>query len=147
MSETFTLIDCDPKGNTRVVEVPAAGIRAVDATEDVRISPDALRDALGWKLEPAGLCRDEICVPVADRAALATEEGVSLSGFAHAVGQPLALDVAERVAVFGTSLEDRRRVLDAHEAPDFTLPDLTGKLHSLSDHRGKKVLLIAYASW
>ena len=22
-----------------------------------------------------------------------------------------------------------------------------GKLHSLSDHRGKKVLLIAYASW
>ena len=26
-------------------------------------------------------------------------------------------------------------------------PDLEGKLHSLSDHRGKKVLLVAYASW
>ncbi|MCH7868912.1 MAG: redoxin domain-containing protein [Myxococcales bacterium] len=32
-------------------------------------------------------------------------------------------------------------------APDFSLPDLEGTLHSLSDHRGKKVLLIAYASW
>jgi peroxiredoxin len=33
------------------------------------------------------------------------------------------------------------------EAPDFTLPDLEGALHSLSDHRGKKRLLIAWASW
>jgi peroxiredoxin len=33
------------------------------------------------------------------------------------------------------------------EAPDFTLPDLAGRMHTLSDHRGKKVLLIAYASW
>ncbi len=33
------------------------------------------------------------------------------------------------------------------EAPDFELPDLSGKMHRLSQHRGKKVLLIAYASW
>ena len=32
--------------------------------------------------------------------------------------------------------------------PDFTLPDLaTGKPVSLSDFRGKKVLLIQFASW
>jgi hypothetical protein len=32
--------------------------------------------------------------------------------------------------------------------PDFTLPDLaTGKPASLSDFRGKKVLLIHFASW
>ena len=30
---------------------------------------------------------------------------------------------------------------------DFTLPDLAGRPHRLSDHRGKKVLLVAYASW
>ena len=33
------------------------------------------------------------------------------------------------------------------QAPAFTLPDLDGKPHSLSDYRGKKVLLVAYASW
>ena len=32
-------------------------------------------------------------------------------------------------------------------APDFTLPDLAGQIHTLSDYRGKKVLLVAYASW
>jgi hypothetical protein len=32
--------------------------------------------------------------------------------------------------------------------PDFTLPDMaTGKPASLSDFRGKKVLLIHFASW
>src|SRR5262249_57601478 len=33
------------------------------------------------------------------------------------------------------------------EARDFTLPDVQGRPHSLSDHRGRKALLIAWASW
>ncbi|HSY78461.1 MAG TPA: redoxin domain-containing protein [Verrucomicrobiae bacterium] len=33
------------------------------------------------------------------------------------------------------------------QAPDFELPDLDGKLHRLSDYRGKKVFLLAWASW
>ncbi|TAJ31410.1 MAG: redoxin domain-containing protein, partial [Reyranella sp.] len=33
------------------------------------------------------------------------------------------------------------------EAPDFTLPDLDGKTHSLAEQRGKKVLLVSWASW
>ena len=40
-----------------------------------------------------------------------------------------------------------RSALDSLEAPDFSLPDLEGNLHSLTDRRGKKVLLVAYASW
>jgi alkyl hydroperoxide reductase subunit AhpC len=32
-------------------------------------------------------------------------------------------------------------------APDFTLPDLDGNLHSLSDHRGEKVVLLSWASF
>jgi peroxiredoxin len=32
--------------------------------------------------------------------------------------------------------------------PDFTLPDIeTGRAKSLSDFRGKKVLLVQFASW
>jgi peroxiredoxin Q/BCP len=33
------------------------------------------------------------------------------------------------------------------EAPDFTLPDLDGNLHSLSDYRGRKVVLLTWASF
>lgn len=32
-------------------------------------------------------------------------------------------------------------------APDFTVTDLTGKEHKLSDYRGKDVLIILWASW
>ena len=53
----------------------------------------------------------------------------------------------ERVAALGTAAAERARQLDSLEAPDFELPDLSGALQRLSDHRGKKVLLIVYASW
>jgi len=32
-------------------------------------------------------------------------------------------------------------------APDFTLPDITGKEHKLSDYRGKNVMIIFWATW
>ena len=33
------------------------------------------------------------------------------------------------------------------DIPDFSLPDRDGKMHKLSDFRGKKVLVITWASW
>jgi peroxiredoxin len=33
------------------------------------------------------------------------------------------------------------------EAPDFTLTDINGKKHKLSDYRGKKVVLMLWATW
>jgi len=33
------------------------------------------------------------------------------------------------------------------QAPDFALPDLAGRTHTLAEHRGKKILLVAWASW
>ena len=37
--------------------------------------------------------------------------------------------------------------LSSLTAPDFTLPDMAGKMHSLAEFRGKKVLLVTWASW
>jgi peroxiredoxin len=42
---------------------------------------------------------------------------------------------------------DQRQALFSLEALDFTLPDINGSMHSLSDLRGKKVLLLTWASW
>jgi hypothetical protein len=44
-------------------------------------------------------------------------------------------------------VSDRARVLQGGSAPDFALPDLSGREWRLSGLRGKKVLLVAYASW
>jgi hypothetical protein len=61
--------------------------------------------------------------------------------------RPLAIDREEGVAYLGVSARARAEQLASLQAPDFSLPDLQGRVHSLSEHRGKKVLLVAYASW
>jgi hypothetical protein len=136
-AETFTLIDGD-----RLVPLRAS----IDGGA-VRIAPELLRDATGWELKPEGLCQGDICVPVRDRASLLGDHGVDLAAFARVLDRPLALDVAERAAALGTSAAERSARLATLEAPDFTLPDLHGRMHTLSAHRGKKALLIVYASW
>ncbi len=117
------------------------------AGERVFVPAADLERATGWTLKPEGLCRDTVCVPVRDRAALASAAGVDLAAFAAALGRPLALDALEGAAALGTAAADRAAALASLEAPDFALPDLAGRLHTLSEHRGKKALLIAYASW
>ena len=133
----FTLIDAG-----RVVPVAAA----VDSGR-VRLSPAGLRDALGWELKPQGLCKDERCVSLAGHADVATDAGIDLAGFAALFARPLALDIDASVAYLGTAAEERAARLASLQAPDFTLPDLGGHMHTLSGYRGKKVLLVAYASW
>jgi hypothetical protein len=113
----------------------------------VRLSREALEQALGWTLKPEGLCRANVCVPLRARAAVDTPDGVDLAGVAAALGRPLALDLDARAAYVGVGAHERARVLESLEAPNFTLPDLDGRLHSLAEKRGKKVLLVAYASW
>ena len=117
------------------------------AGEQVALDSASVHEELGWSLRPEGLCRGSVCVPVRDRAALVGERGIDLAELARVLDRPLALDVAERAAALGTPASERRAALEGLEAPDFTLPDLTGRRHTLSGFRGKKVLLIAYASW
>jgi hypothetical protein len=136
-SELFTIID---DGVARTVPATIAG-------ERVRIGPAALRDALGWQLEPEGLCRGATCIPTAGRPELAGPDGVDLGALAAVLERPLALDLEERTAWLGVAAAERAAHLRSLVAPDFTLPDLDGRLHTLSQHRGKKVLLVAYASW
>jgi hypothetical protein len=137
IAETFTLIDGDR----------ALPLRASLDGDTVRVEPDVLRDCTGWELKPEGLCQGDSCVPVRDRALLAGARGVDLAVFARALDRPLAIDVAERAAALGRSAASLCARLATLEAPDFSLPDLHGRMRSLSEHRGKKALLIAYASW
>ena len=133
----LTLID---EGRPLAVPCTIAG-------DTVRLTAETVRESLGWELRDEGLCRGDQCVLVPDRGALVSDAGLDLAALASALRRPLALDAAEGVAVLGTPLDERAGKLATLEAPDFELPDLEGKLHSLSRHRGKKVLLIAYASW
>jgi hypothetical protein len=121
---------------------------AVTVQDDiVRVRPESLVSAIGWRLEAQGLCRGDVCVPVRDRAALESADGVDLEALSRVLDRPLALDVDAGVAVLGASADDRSGRLASLDAPDFALPDLAGRPHRLRDQRGKKTLLIAWASW
>ncbi len=110
------------------------------------IPASALEETLGWDLQPEGLCQGPMCIPV-DQSALVREDGLDLGVLAGALQRPLVIDEKHTVASLGASHHERGEALASLEAPDFTLPDLDGNLHSLGDQRGKKVLLVAYASW
>ncbi len=141
--ETLTLLDTEGGGpSPREVRVAAT----VDG-ESAQLSADDVARELGWRLEPEGLCRGALCVPVPDAAALASGDGLDLAALAQALGRPLALDLAERAAALGASAAERTAPLARLEAPDVELPDAAGRLHRLSDHRGSKVLLTVHSSW
>lgn len=125
-------------------------VRTVGATLDdgrVLVEPGVLPDALGWKLEPAGLCRDDVCVPVRDRSALFSGERLDLGAVADALGRAIVVDPAAGIAAVALPAEQRRLALDELHAPAFTLPDLDGVDHHLHEWRGVKKLLLAFASW
>lgn len=115
----------------------------------VLVTHDALKRGLGWEVKPEGLCKGPLCVPVRDPDALVPNASgeIDLAVFAEALGRPYAVEAGARIAALGVGATERASRLATLEAPDFELPDLSGHRHRLSEHRGKKVLLIAYASW
>jgi len=62
-------------------------------------------------------------------------------------GVPTVMDAEFNAWCFGEAASERKRALTSLDAPDFTLPDLDGRMHSLHEHRGKKVLVVSWASW
>ena len=56
-------------------------------------------------------------------------------------------DVRKHLASLGAAAADRASALRSGKAPEFELPDVTGTMHRLSDHRGRKVALYSWASW
>lgn len=121
-----------------------------DATRDgdeVRLDAAALESALGFRLEPRGLCRDGVCLPTSTHEGLVTDAGVGVAKLAAVLGRPLSADWDAGVASLADSPEDQRSRLESLDAPDFELSDLVGKRRRLSEFRGKKVLLHAFASW
>jgi hypothetical protein len=117
----------------------------------VLVAPGELPRLLGWTLKAQGLCQDDVCVPLWDRAAVQpggdAGERVDLLGVAAALGRPAAFDDRSGTLAVGAPVELRRQALAGHTAPAFELPDLDGVLHPLEAWRDRKRLLFAFASW
>ena len=134
---------------TLLTEIGASDVDAKITGEDLWLSSDTAATATGWALKPEGICKGPVCVPIpAVRASEFVSDGnINIATFWRHMGRPILHDAARETWVLGESAADRSAQLQSLEAPDFTLPDIDGNLHSLSDYRGKKVYLCSWASW
>ena len=128
------------------------GTHAVDAVvegERLWLDARALEAATGWALEPEGLCRAGACMPLPPgrQAEFVRGDRVDAAAMWRHLDGPVLHDDSGTVWVLGEGAEERASSLRSLEAPNFTLPDVDGRLHSLSDYRGKKVFLVSWASW
>jgi hypothetical protein len=142
--------------NTRVVIYDGVATEVAVAQNSLTglwITTADLTRATRFVIKPQGVCRDELCFPLPKtrRAEFVSKQGTetwfNLSEFANLIKQPVVTDQKNQVWLFGARAAEQSGYLTSLAAPNFTLPDLIGHMHSLTDFRGKKVLLVTWASW
>lgn len=107
------------------------------------IDPAELHERTGWAIKPEGACKGDVCVPLA--AAAATPTRVDARVMSDRLGMPLIHDEAAGVWCLGP--EVMGRALTTARAPHLALPDLAGNVFRLDSLRGRKIVLVAWASW
>jgi len=96
-----------------------------------------------FEVKPQGACRADLCIPLAKN--LKNGEWFNLTGFSRKLGQAFIADSG--VWSFGEIPVVRGTYYNSRIAPDFAVPDRKGRVVHLSDFRGKKALVVTWASW
>ena len=107
------------------------------------MNADTFEAATGWAAKPEGMCKGDACVPVP--GAISTDGALDLTAIADRLGMALVADDATGVWSLGP--ESGGRALTTATVPDIELPDVDGNPFMLSAMHGRKVLLVAWASW
>jgi hypothetical protein len=116
-------------------------VRVVD--QDLWVHKKDLPRINEFEVKPQGACRADVCIPLSKT--LKNGDWFNLTGFAHKIGETVVAD--QNVYSFGEIPVLRGGFYNSRIAPDFAVPDRKGKLVHLSDFRGKKTLVITWASW
>ena len=105
---------------------------------------DAFTARTGWTAKPQGLCQDELCVPAP--GSIRDDGRLDVAVIAERLGMPLVHDDEHGMWALGPA-SLRGHALASAEAPDPILEDRDGNPFRLSSLHGRKVLLVAWASW
>lgn len=95
----------------------------------------------GWELKDGIACKADLCVPLG----IEIGETIDARVIAERLHLPLVHDDASNLFALGP--EGGRRAITDVRAPALELDDWRGNIFHLASLRGKKVLLIAWASW
>jgi hypothetical protein len=130
---------------TLIADDKPVTVSVIDDSHGLWLQAAEAHRVSGWEITPEGACQGARCVPLPEGAI--RDDAVDLAALARHLGQPVLHDAKHGVWLIGAAADDLRDRMLSLEAPDFTLPDLDGRLHSLSDYRGQKVFLVTWASW
>jgi hypothetical protein len=123
--------------------VPLSKIRPAQEN-DLWVRKADLPGINDFHIKPQGACREDLCIPIAKE--LQYKEYFNLTGFARKTGETVIRDEAG-VYSFGEIPLLRGAFYNSRMAPDFAVPDRKGRVVHLNDFRGKKVLVVTWASW
>jgi hypothetical protein len=105
------------------------------------VSLEEFESRSGWHLQPEGLCRDDVCIPLSRPVVHGNEVDV------RAVADVLGMPLVEDAGLLAIGPRAATHVLHTAAAPEVILPDVHGNPFNLASLRGTKVLLLAWASW
>ena len=98
----------------------------------------------GWEAKPEGMCKGEVCVPAP--GAVRADGRLDVAVVAERLRMPVVHDELRRLWAVGPATVGGH-ALDTAVAPELELPDRDGNPFKLSALQGRKVLLVAWASW
>lgn len=120
---------------------------------DLWVTKADLPKANGFELKPEGACLDEICIPIRqseDSSLFVTRQGtgwVNVTELARILKQAVVTDYDSQTYSLGAIPVQRASFVRDALAPDFELNDWRGETYRLSDFKGKKIMLLSWASW
>ena len=98
-----------------------------------------------FEVKPQGACRADMCIPISKdlkQRRVVQPHRLRAQAAARAVRRGCG-----RVELRRDSGDARQLSMNSRIAPDFAVPDRKGRVVHLSDFRGKKVLVVTWASW
>ncbi len=97
----------------------------------------------GWTAKPQGLCQGDVCVPAP--GAIKADRTLDATVISERLRMPLVHDEAHGLWALGPA--SGGKALTTAVAPDPMLRDRNGDSFSLSSLRGRRVIMVAWASW
>jgi hypothetical protein len=107
------------------------------------INADEFAARTGWHARPEGLCHGDVCVPAAN---VRTANGaLNAHVLSEKLRMPLVHDEAHGIWALGPAAGGK--ALPSVEAPNITLIDRNGESFSMQSMRGRRMVMVAWASW
>jgi hypothetical protein len=98
----------------------------------------------GWEAKPEGMCRGEVCVP----APLALDgDMVNVEAAAERLGMPVVHDPKHNVWALGVATATGRALASAKAVFPTSLIDAMGNAFDFASMRGRRMIMVAWASW